>query len=53
LATPIVFVHGFACTHADWRLQVAQIELVTGVGHFPQLEAPEQVNELLSGLIGM
>lgn len=29
----------------------AQIELVTGVGHFPQLEAPEQVNELLSGLI--
>jgi pimeloyl-ACP methyl ester carboxylesterase len=31
----------------------AQIELVTGVGHFPQLEAPEQVNDLLSGLIGM
>ena len=29
----------------------AQIELITGVGHFPQLEAPEQVNELLSGLI--
>jgi len=29
----------------------AQIELVTGVGHFPQLEAPEQVNELLAGLI--
>jgi len=23
LATPIVFVHGFACTHADWRLQLA------------------------------
>ena len=31
----------------------AQIELVTGVGHFPQLEAPEQINELLSGLVGM
>jgi pimeloyl-ACP methyl ester carboxylesterase len=29
----------------------AEIELVTGVGHFPQLEAPEQVNDLLSGLI--
>jgi pimeloyl-ACP methyl ester carboxylesterase len=29
----------------------AQIELITGVGHFPQLEAPEQVNELLSGMI--
>ena len=29
----------------------AQIEIVSGVGHFPQLEAPEQVNKLLSGLI--
>ena len=29
----------------------AQIEIVPGVGHFPQLEAPEQVNKLLSGLI--
>ena len=31
----------------------AQIEIITGVGHFPQLEAPEQVNKLLSALIGM
>jgi pimeloyl-ACP methyl ester carboxylesterase len=23
LATPLVFVHGFACTHADWQAQVA------------------------------
>ena len=23
-AKPLVFVHGFACTHADWRLQLAQ-----------------------------
>lgn len=29
----------------------AQIEIVPGVGHFPQLEAPEAVNELLSKLI--
>ena len=29
----------------------AQIEIVSGVGHFPQLEAPEVVNRLLSGLI--
>ena len=29
----------------------AQVEIVSGVGHFPQLEAPEQVNKLLSGLI--
>ena len=31
----------------------ARIEIITGVGHFPQLEAPEQVNKLLSGLVGM
>ena len=30
----------------------ARIEIIAGVGHFPQLEASEQVNELLSGLIG-
>ncbi|MSQ48945.1 MAG: alpha/beta fold hydrolase [Betaproteobacteria bacterium] len=24
MAKPLVFVHGFACTHADWRLQQAQ-----------------------------
>jgi pimeloyl-ACP methyl ester carboxylesterase len=30
----------------------ALIEIISGVGHFPQLEAPEQVNELLSGFIG-
>jgi pimeloyl-ACP methyl ester carboxylesterase len=29
----------------------ALIEIIPGVGHFPQLEAPDQVNELLSGLI--
>ena len=23
MATPLVFVHGFACTHADWQLQLA------------------------------
>src|SRR6185503_1380691 len=23
-AKPLVFVHGFACTHADWRLQLAE-----------------------------
>jgi pimeloyl-ACP methyl ester carboxylesterase len=31
----------------------ALIEIIPGVGHFPQLEAPDQVNELLSGLIDM
>ena len=31
----------------------AQIEIIGGVGHFPQLEVPEQVNKLLSGLISM
>jgi pimeloyl-ACP methyl ester carboxylesterase len=30
----------------------ALIEIISGVGHFPQLEAAEQVNELLSGFIG-
>ena len=29
----------------------AQIEIIPGVGHFPQLEVPEQVNKLLSGLV--
>ncbi len=29
----------------------ARVEIVSGVGHFPQLEAPAQVNELLSELI--
>ena len=23
-AKPLVFVHGFACTHADWRSQLAK-----------------------------
>ena len=31
----------------------ARIEIISGVGHFPQLEAPEQVNKLLSELIRM
>jgi pimeloyl-ACP methyl ester carboxylesterase len=29
----------------------ALIEIISGVGHFPQLEAPEQVNTLLSRLV--
>lgn len=29
----------------------AQIKIVSGVGHFPQLEAAQQVNNLLSGLV--
>ena len=31
----------------------SRIEIIPGVGHFPQLEAPEQVNKLLSGLVSM
>jgi len=31
----------------------AQIEIIPGVGHFPQLEEPDQVNKLLAGLIKM
>jgi len=31
----------------------AQIEIIPDIGHFPQLEVPERVNELLSGLIGL
>ncbi len=31
----------------------ARVEIVTGTGHFPQLEAPEQVNNLLSELTGI
>jgi pimeloyl-ACP methyl ester carboxylesterase len=31
----------------------AQVEIVTGVGHFPQLEAAERVNKLLSELINV
>ena len=29
----------------------ARIEIVPGVGHFPQLEAPEQVNRLLAAMV--
>jgi len=29
----------------------ARIEIISGVGHFPQLEAPLQVNKLLSALV--
>lgn len=29
----------------------ARIEIVPGVGHFPQLEAPQRVNNLLAGLV--
>lgn len=29
----------------------ARVEIITGVGHFPQLEASEQVNKLLSSLV--
>lgn len=29
----------------------ARIEIIPGVGHFPQLEAPEQVNRLVSALV--
>jgi pimeloyl-ACP methyl ester carboxylesterase len=29
----------------------ARIEIIPGVGHFPQLETPDRVNELLAGLI--
>jgi len=31
----------------------ARIEIIPGVGHFPQLEVPERVNGLLQELIGM
>ncbi len=30
----------------------AQIEIIPGMGHFPQLEAPQTVNQYLAGLIG-
>jgi pimeloyl-ACP methyl ester carboxylesterase len=30
------------------RAPTARIEIVTGVGHFPQLEAPGKVNALLA-----
>ena len=33
------------------RAPAARIEIVPGVGHFPQLEAPEQVNALIAGFI--
>jgi len=29
----------------------ARIEIITGVGHFPQIEAPEEVNKLLSTMV--
>ena len=31
------------------KLQTVKIEVLPGLGHFPQLEAPERVNELISG----
>lgn len=33
------------------RAPHAKIEIVAGVGHFPQLEAPQRVNNLLAGLV--
>lgn len=33
------------------RVPRARIEIVPGVGHFPQLEVPEQVNRLLAALV--
>jgi len=31
------------------KLQTVKIEVLPGLGHFPQLEAPERVNALISG----
>ena len=30
------------------RAPTARIEIIPGIGHFPQLEAPEKVNALLA-----
>lgn len=35
------------------KVPQARIEIVSGVGHFPQLEAAEQINKLLSELINI
>ena len=34
------------------RVPNARIEVITGVGHFPQIEVPERVNALLASFVG-
>jgi len=36
---------------ASTKVPSAKIEIISGVGHFPQLEAAETVNRLIAGFV--
>jgi pimeloyl-ACP methyl ester carboxylesterase len=37
--------------HLEKKISGLKIEIVTGVGHFPQLEAADTVNRLIAGFV--
>ena len=54
---PLLFVHGYTCSHEDWRFRVAHFRAGHRVvtcdppGHFNMLEAPDQVNAAIADFV--
>ena len=54
---PLLFVHGYTCSHEDGRLQIAHLRAGHRVvtcdlpGHFNMLKAPDQVNAAIADFV--
>ena len=57
---PVLQIHGAedpcvlpstAQDSAPWRGPDSRLELLSGIGHFPHLEAPEHTGKLLAGFL--
>ncbi len=44
---PVLLIHGIALDSRMWEPQLPLLELLQGVGHISNLEAPDQVSDLL------